>query len=381
MIKLDDNDIQQINELGISKEILENQLELFKDGVRPIVLTAAATINNGIIKIDQDQLDYFKKYFENQIDQVQITRFVPASGAASRMFKAFFQYLDSGTENEEVKSFAKDFKSFAFYTDIKCKNEADYDCAIRNMINKLKLADLPKALIPFHFYADGPRTALEEHLVESALVLGKKNTISLHFTISEAHHDRFKKLIDEKINRYASKYNCEYNLTFSYQSHTTDTIAVHPDNQIFRTNNGSLMFRPGGHGSLLINLNELNSDLIFVKNIDNIQPDHLKDNTILYKKVLAGYLLAAQNKISTYLHRLDNNEIELDQVGDFAQYELQIKLPESFSTLSFNKKKQWLFSKLNRPIRVCGMVKNEGEPGGGPFWIRNKKEEESLQAS
>lgn len=373
------NDIQQIKELGISQETLEHQVKQFELGIDPVALVSPGDVDNGITRFDNEQLNHFEKHFEKHTQEIEITRFVPASGAASRMFKAFFQYLENGNESQEVKSFANGFQSFAFYNLIKCKNEPDYSCAINNMINTHKLAELPKALIPFHSYADASRTALEEHLVESALILDGNKEINIHFTISESHQKMFNNLIEQKIAGYSAIYNCHYNISFSYQSHSTDTIAVNSNNHLLRNADNSLMFRPGGHGSLLVNLNDLNSDLVFVKNIDNVQPDHLKANTVLYKKILAGYLLSIQAEIKDLLLQLDNNEIDLSKAAQIVENDLQIRLPASFNQLDTGAMSQFLHAKLNRPIRVCGMVKNEGEPGGGPFWVRNTKDEDSLQ--
>ena len=379
MNNLTSNDIRQIKEMGISEDSLEHQVKQFEHGIDPVALVSPADLNNGILRFNNDQIEYFDKYFEDHGHKIEITRFVPASGAASRMFKAFFQYLESGTENQEVKSFASGFQSFAFYNLIKCKNEPDYSCAINNMINIHKLADLPKALIPFHSYTDASRTAIEEHLVESAMILSSNKKINIHFTISEAHQNMFNALIEQKIAGYSAAHNCDYDISFSYQSHATDTVAVNADNKLLRNSDDSLMFRPGGHGSLLMNLNNLDSDLVFIKNIDNVQPDHLKVNTVLYKKILAGYLVSLQAEIKELLLQLDNNEIDLNNAALTAENDLSIRLPESFNHLDAAVKTKVLHAKLNRPIRVCGMVKNEGEPGGGPFWVRNASGEESLQ--
>ena len=331
MIELGARDIQQLKELGISKETLEQQQKHFAQGVIPVELVSPANVNNGIIRFSKQELSDFYNYFIEQADKIEITRFVPASGAASRMFKAFFQYLETGRENQEVKSFSKGFKAFAFYDQIKCKNEPDYSCAINNMINIHKLAELPKALIPFHRYADTSRTAFEEHLVESALILGSEKKVNIHFTISKAHQEKFNELIEQKIAKISATYNCTFNISFSYQSHATDTVAVNPENDFIRNANGSLMFRPGGHGSLLVNLNNLTADLIFIRNIDNVQPDHLKADTVLYKKILAGYLNSIKHKIDNLLIQLDNNEIELTEATLIVENDFQIRLPESYN--------------------------------------------------
>lgn len=373
------NDIQQLKNLGISESTLAKQYKLFEKGISPVVLISPARDNNGIIKLGKEQQNHFEEYFDEQSKGLEVIRFVPASGAASRMFKAFFQYLETGIENQEIKSFASGFHSFAFYDKIKCGNESDYSCAISNMINIQQLAELPKALILFHSYADGSRTALEEHLAESAMILDKQKKVSIHFTISESHQEKFDELIREKIDKYTVTYDCNYDLSFSYQSHATDTIAISSDEQLVRNADGSIMLRPGGHGSLLMNLNNLSADLIFIKNIDNVQPDHLKANSLLYKKILAGYLISIQKKVKTILEKLDHNDIEHSEAISIIENDFQIRFPESFSQLEYASQKEILHEKLNRPIRVCGMVKNEGEPGGGPFWLKNSKDEVSLQ--
>ena len=379
MRELSDYDIQQLKNLEISESTLAKQYHLFKKGIAPVVLISPASTDNGIIKLSKEEQYHFEEYFNEQSKGLEIIRFVPASGAASRMFKAFFQYLDSGIENQEIKSFASGFHSFAFYDEIKCGNESDYNCAISNMINTQQIAELPKALILFHNYADGSRTALEEHLAESALILDKQKEVSIHFTISESHQAKFDNLIKEKIDKYSLAHDCDYNLSFSYQSHATDTIAISSDDQLARNADGSIMFRPGGHGSLLMNLNNLSADLIFIKNIDNVQPDHIKANSILYKKILAGYLISIQKKAKKMLEKIDNYDIEYSEAISIIEKDFQIRLPESFSHLESASQKEILYEKLNRPIRVCGMVKNEGEPGGGPFWLKNNKDEVSLQ--
>jgi len=373
------NDIQQLENLGITESTLTQQYKLFENGIAPVALISPAGIENGVLRLNKEQFDHFEKYFNDHAVSLEITRFVPASGAASRMFKAFYQFLESGTENQEVKSFASGFQAFAFYDQIKCSNEPDYSCAINNMINTQKLAELPKALIPFHSYATETRTALEEHLVETAMVLNKNEQIDIHFTISESHQGKFDDLIKSTIDKYSEAYGCNYNVSFSYQSHTTDTIAVSDNNELMRNSDGSLMFRPGGHGSLLMNLNNLDADIVFIKNIDNIQPDHLKSNTVFYKKILGGYIISLQKKVKELLVNLDDNEIDLNRVTEKVEKELQIRLPKSLNQLTAKEKKEYLHSRLNRPIRVCGMVKNEGEPGGGPFWLKNNDDEESLQ--
>ena len=379
MIELNPQDYKQLENLGITEENLETQLSHFIEGVNPVQLTAAATVDNGIIRLSEEASASYNKYFEENSSRITTTRFVPASGAASRMFKAFYQFLESGERSPEVDKFADNFQKFAFYDDIKCHEEPDYSCAINNMINVLKLAELPKALIPFHKYEDGSRTAFEEHLTEASMAIMDQGEVGIHFTISKEHQVKFDALIDEVLPKVSARTGKKYNVSFSYQSHSTDTVAVNFDNTLFRLEDNSLMFRPGGHGSLIQNLDSIDSDIIIVKNIDNIQPDYIKTNTMFYKRTLAGYLMKIQQKVKEYLVQMDNGSANLEELLTFAHNELNIRIEDNFTDLSDEQKSIILKSKLDRPLRICGMVKNEGEPGGGPFWTRNSKGEESLQ--
>lgn len=378
MEQLSEKDNAQLQKLGISEEILENQLNSFINGIDPVDLVAPAIINNGIKQMSEEEIAEYSELFAKSLEEVDIKRFVPASGAASRMFKSFHKYLEDGEENDEIKTFKDGFKSFAFYDQIKCHEEPEFSCAIHNMVKTIKLSELPKALIPFHAYEDGSRTAFEEHLVESARVLEGKPVIDIHFTISAAHEEKFRELIEKRLSFIEGKFNCRFNISFSNQLHSTDTVAVNSDNTVYRNSDGTMLFRPGGHGSLLVNLDNLDAELVFVKNIDNVQIDHLKDKTIAYKKVLGGYLIHLHSKVVQALNKLDSGA-EIDEVVNFAVEELMIRLPEGFESESDETKVQILKNLLNRPMRICGMVKNEGEPGGGPFWTRNKDGVVSLQ--
>lgn len=379
MTDLTTNKLQQLKQIGITNEDLEYQIRQFQEGVNPVDLVAAATVNNGIVKLNYEASSSLKNYYEENSVNIDITRFVPASGAASRMFKAFYQYLETGTRSEEIEKFADNFQYFAFYEDMKCHNEPDYSCAINNMINTLKLAELPKALIPFHIYDEGARTAFEEHLREAAMAVPGQSTVNIHFTISKEHQEKFDDLIKKVVSKVEQDTNKKYNISFSYQSKSTDTVAVSIDNTPFRNPDGTLMFRPGGHGSLIQNLDKLDTDLIYIKNIDNIQPDHMKTNTMFYKEILGGYLMKVKNKVAKSIEGLQSGSILPDELTSTVKTEMSLELPESFESMSVSEKKDMLIDKLNRPIRVCGMVKNEGEPGGGPFWTRNSNGDISLQ--
>lgn len=378
MNSLSTNDIAQLETLAISQDVLDGQLNSFRHGIDPVDLVAPATLDHGIKKMSEAELAEYAGIFDTKLNTIDVQRFVPASGAASRMFKSFHKYLEDGLENDEIVTFKKGFKSFAFYDKIQCSNEPEFSCAIHNMIKTIKLSELPKALIPFHSYDDGSRTAFEEHLVESAQVLEGKPEIDIHFTISAAHEAKFNELIQEKVAGLEAKFNCRYNISFSQQLHSTDTVAVNEDNTVFRNVDGSMLFRPGGHGSLLVNLNNIDSELVFIKNIDNVQIDHLRDQTIEYKRVLGGYLINLHDKVIEAIESLDQGAAITDIVS-FVTNELMIKLPEDFASQADEEQRNLLKFLLNRPMRICGMVKNEGEPGGGPFWTRNKKGEVSLQ--
>jgi len=318
-------------------------------------------------------------------------KFVPASGAASRMFREWYRCLDEGGFADEVERevFAADLKKYAFFPDLRSVISAtgrDIDALLANReevaILRFILAEeglnlglLPKALLKFHAYPEGGRTALEEHLVEAALYARDAGNVSrLHFTVSREHEGAVKALLSRVIRDYEVRLDTVFEVDISTQDPDTDTIAVDPENRPLRNEEGELIFRPGGHGSLLRNLNLLDEDVIFLKNIDNAVPDRLKTVTVLWKKLLAGYLIRLQEEIFAGVRLLaegNGKGKELERVCDFAQEKVNIGIPPGFRDLSRSERRSLLFGWLNRPLRVCGMVKNKGEPGGGPFWIDN----------
>ncbi len=245
----------------------------------------------------------------------------------------------------------------------------------------LNYGQLPKGLLLFHAYADGARTPMEEHLVEAALYAASNDEANVHFTVSHEHLPLFRKKVEDCIAKYEAKYDIKINVSFSEQKPSTDTIAVNTDNTPFRNDDGSLLFRPGGHGALIENLNDIDADVVFIKNIDNVVPDRLKGDTVLYKNVLAGVLVENQKRAFEYLELLDSgnyNHKDLEEIIRFVQRDLccrraDIKELEDAELVSY------LRSKLNRPMRVCGVVKNIGEPGGGPFLAYNQDGTVSLQ--
>lgn len=405
-----ERNISQIKEKGISPDEINGQLECFRKGFPSIVLVSPATIENkGITRINENRIASLCRLFDESSASRNILKFVPASGAASRMFKSLFSFRERNDGSEDAYKvflmdtgfnsafkFITDIKKFAFYEDLKkTMNDAGIDidnCILQKDINTiidflllgkgLNYASLPKGLLKFHRYESIARTAFEEHFVEAAnYSKNSKGIASIHFTLSPEHIDKFKSLILQTIASYEKGLNVKFEITYSIQKACTDTIAVDLNNQPFYEPDGSLLFRPGGHGALLQNLNELNGDIIFIKNIDNIVPDRLKSETYKYKKVIGGLLLELQEKIWNYLSMLDSGVLSDDifeEIICFANEQLHIPLIFQGS-VSDEEKINIIFSKLNRPIRICGMVKNEGEPGGGPFWTLNNKGERSLQ--
>ena len=391
---LSQQDLKQIAQKGITAEQIENQLNEFKTGFPFLKLEAAAGIGRGIIAPDADE----RKQLEDVWNQYKaagnkIVKFVPASGAASRMFKNMFAFVDADYDvptTDFEKKYFDSIEKFAFYDALNAaceKNEgkgikaliADgkYKAVAANMLKAegLNYGQLPKGLLLFHKYAEGPRTPMEEHLVEGALYAASNGEAHVHFTVSHEHMELFKAKVAEKADSFAKKYGIKYDITFSEQKPSTDTVAANPDNTPFRNDDGSLLFRPGGHGALIENLNEIDADVIFIKNIDNVVPDRLKPETIEWKQVIAGVLVSLQKQTFEYLRLLDAGatDAQLEEIAKF--------VAEKLCTDAKGKKVDaaYLREKLNRPMRVCGVVKNVGEPGGGPFLTYNQDGTVSLQ--
>lgn len=395
---------------GISPETAEHQIRTFKSGFPFIQLTAPATPAKGLFSYSKAEAEELAQYFDNHKNDYQIIKFVPASGAASRMFKHLLSFRNKyrGTEEEirelekeedfnSVGYFFRNLNKFAFYevlvAVLKKHNldleqllaKKEYNTILDFLLTEkgLNYANLPKALLHFHGYPEGPRKAFEEHLVEAAhYALDHAKKAHLHFTVSKEHQEAFEASISAVKEPYEKKFGVTFEIGFSQQKPATDTLAVDMENEPFRNSDGSLLFRPGGHGALIENLNDLDSEIIFIKNIDNIVPDRLRDTTYLYKKVLGGLLFQLQEKTFEILDLLDDGELsdeELKEIKEFAQNKLQIHVPPVFETYNKWEKIDFLFNKLNRPMRIAGMVRNEGEPGGGPFWVLNERDEYSLQ--
>ena len=400
------------NSIEVSFEKILDHISIFEKGIPPLNLIKSCTIGDGIQVIDEEEYDELLSEFQNAVDKGRITKFVPASGAASRMFKSLQAVLikfsvvnrsaleDAAMNNDShsiaVLEFVDNIKRFAFYSDLREKMAADgldfeiflekqtYSEILKYTLESVGLnyVNQPKGSMKFHAYSDGANTAFEEHLVESINYAKAKNeSAKIHFTISP----EYRGLINSVINAALRKHRLSGNnieVSYSYQKPSTDTIAVTLDNKPFKDDEGKLVFRPSGHGALLENLNDLKGDIVFIKNIDNLVTERLRGTTYLYKKVLAGYLIRLQNKIFDYLLALENQEISLSgfvSIKNFAESDLSIQFDEDFERLEQEMQKAILKENLNRPIRVCGIVRNEGEPGGGPFWVKGNDGLVSLQ--
>ncbi len=386
-------DINQLKEKGISQDKIEEQLSYFEKGIPSLHILKPASINEGIIKISNDDLikylSIWKAYLKTD---KKVTKFVPASGAASRMFKDLFAFLENNSNvptTDFEKHFFDNIQSFAFYNalnqiclDVTSKSidelisTNEYKKVVQLLLNDegLNYGELPKGLLLFHSYNDKKKTPMEEHLVEGTMYAkDNDNNVNVHFTISPHHEDLFKKLLKEKSKELENTLNVSFDVSFSIQKPSTDTIAVDLENRPFRDDD-KLLFRPGGHGALIENMNDLESDVVFVKNIDNVVPDKYKEDEAKYKKMLAGILVDKQSRAFTYLDKLESGSYSVDELKDIKSF-VEKELFTTVDHISLDNKEQmvkYMINKLDRPFRVCGMVKNVGEPGGGPFIVENK---------
>lgn len=390
-------DHQQIASRGSHLDEVLNQINHFKKGFPYLKTVEAAGIGNGIVQLSAEACDQMVSYYESRLrNGIVPLKFVPASGAASRMFQSLFSFQEEALTNKEavallqnqkqknVKEFYERIAEFAFYPALlELIESLTFPCGTFKHLEILKAVlspeglnygFLPKGLLAFHDYQGVSRTPAEEHLVEGARYgADAKGVVRIHFTVSPEHLSLFRAKCESAIAIFEKNFPVKYEITFSEQKPSTDTIAVDENNEPFRTTEGKLFFRPAGHGALLENLNDLQADLIFVKNIDNVVPDRLKEPTILYKKAIAGLLLDRQQQVFAYLRLLEQPEKEISdqllaQMNHFLEHELSTKPTGKIHLSDKSSQISYLKSKFNRPIRVCGMVKNEGEPGGGPFW-------------
>ncbi|MGL5319033.1 MAG: DUF4301 family protein [Bacteroidales bacterium] len=395
------SDLLQLNTHGISPDSAKTQLENFKKGYPFLQIKSPATIENNGIKVLTPQIskELIKTWDTYTHETHTILKFVPASGAATRMFKDLFEYLhqsDNRKENPIIEKLIGNIKAFAFYDRLntillsksgkeidKLISEEKYADIIDQLISKegLNYGQLPKGTLLFHKYPQENRTPFEEHLCEGATYAAANGIANIHFTVSEEHQSLFEDLKSNYEKIYSDKYGVKLNITFSNQKKSTDTIAADLNNEPFREN-GKLVFRPAGHGALIENLNDIDADIIFIKNIDNVSVENKFPVAVEYKKILAGKLIQLQQTVYEYQKYLSTNKIERDTMETIAMFledSFCINASEKIAKLENDEAISFLKNKLNRPIRVCGMIRNSGEPGGGPYIITNNKGETSLQ--
>jgi hypothetical protein len=408
-----EEDIKQIKARGSTLKGVISQMETFKNGIPFIRLERPCTIGDGINVLEKGNLQKLTETYIEAALSGRVMKFIPASGASSRMFK-LLHYFNNRYEKIDMKRivakakkgdpgyesfyrFSSEIRKLPFYNDLKSilsESGLDIEALIsggqfkeilENILTSkgLNYADSPKGLVKFHQYTgDRSRTPIEEHLVAAGLYKQDRNRVSrVHFTVSHTHLESIKKHTGRFVSGSDNSV-VRYEITFSTQKPSTDTIAVDLDNKPLRDNKGRLIFRPGGHGALLENLNDLKGDIVFIKNVDNVVPDRLKHEVKVYTKAIGGYLINIQKVLFAYLEMLAGGNFDvklLKEMFEFARHTLSIIPPEGVKRWSKDEKANFLFSRFNRPIRVCGMVKNEGEYGGAPFWVRQEDNTLSLQ--
>lgn len=375
---LSEEDKLLLDNKGISEHQIENQLNLFKGGVKSVDLDRPCLLGDGILSLsEEDKLGAISNYEKNSID-LKVVKFVPASGAATRMFKHLHAFL-KGESSELIDAFFKNIESFPFFARLESvlNNNGTSVSSLLSKGNKKELAEYvlfdkglglsstPKALIDFHNYSDEIKKSIEEHFVEAAIYArNDKSQAFLHFTISPDHLNKIDVFVGEVKKKYEEKFDIEYFVEYSFQKTSTDTVTVDLDNKLYKKD-GQLFFRPGGHGALLENLNDLDADIVFIKNIDNVCKEEYQTLTYDYKKLLGGILIDIEKNVHEILSGLDENDsLSLAKGHEFCKKYLHI---ENAEQLDIDQIKH----ALNRPIRICGMVKNQGEPGGGPFWVKS----------
>lgn len=412
-VALTGSDIEQIRAHGLSVDAVEKQIAIFEKGALYAELDRPCTVGDGIKRLPDEELPEYIRIYEHAVHSREVVKFVPASGAATRMFKSLLKVarehrpvqhasiseLAEKKEGDyaEVLDFMDHIDRFAFYDALRARmkydgldleqlrQKGDYTDIIDYVLGPkgLGYAQTPKGLVLFHKYPEGARTAFEEHLVEAAEYVKDKNgKCRLHFTVSPEHRKGFESLMRRKGGDYENAYGARYDVGFSEQSPATDTIAVDMENRPFRDAGGRLLFRPGGHGALLDNLNGLGGDLVFIKNVDNVVPDRLKAETFRWKKALGGYLITVEKKIRRFQELLSAdsvNDEDMEAAASFIRRELCVELPGDLGNADTGEKIAILRDRLDRPLRVCGMVPSTGEPGGGPFWVRHTGGNRSIQ--
>ncbi len=395
-------DLKNLKNRNLSKKDIELQLENFQKGFGYVKLSAYAAVGKGIKKLSGEEEERFIKIYDENTENTDVVKMVPASGSATRMFKmllSFFKEYDGSQESyldfiqnkdsESAFAFFKSLRQYPFYAklaDCIWQNgmslesliaKKEFTAVLSYLLTEkgLNYGDMPKGLIDFHVYQDFVRTAFDEHIVEGCLYAGNKNTANIHFTVPERHMRLFEKRLSKFKKVAENLYKKKVNISFSVQKPETDTISVYEDGKIVRDENGDIVFRPGGHGALLYNLNDMDEKIIFIKNIDNVVPDRSKAVTVRYKKIIGGMLMELKEKIDTYLEELsrrNTDEKKIAEIRKFVNTETGLKIREYPEFKNPAEEKKFLKAALNRPVRICGMVENSGEPGGGPFWVEDE---------
>lgn len=400
-------DFIQIYQHQISIDDIANQLNFFKKGFQHTTLQKPATVSYGILNYSAPAFTEFENFFEKNKNLYSVQKFIPASGAASRMFKFLIEFLnDFNIEGETINAYinrknAQDLavflvglEKFPFYNLIKnkfktlhnnnttCTKDQHDHLFITLMLSQdfFDFANKPKGILPFYNFDNQIITATTQHLVETAQYCNVNKIAKVHFTISKEHQNDFEEIVSKNRPQIENNFDCKIEVSYSYQQKSTDTIAVDLQNNAIRNIDNSLIFRPAGHGALIKNLNSLDADIVFIKNIDNVSVNNIND-IVFYKKALAGILITIQSKTFEYLQVLECkiSTEKIDEIKHFLIKNCNQNLGDCYMQLNDREKVQFLITKLNRPIRICGMVKNEGEPGGGPFWIKNTIGDLSLQ--
>ena len=408
-VEFTNSDIQQIESKGLSIDKVQRQITIFENEIPFMVLHNPAVPGHGINTFSDSQKKELSSIYEKESATLDVLKFVPASGAATRMFKDLFKFLEqydfdketlnSYTNHENataIRLFLIGLTKFPFYTQVMeavHERYADFEnlsegrqllSFVDTMLREkgLNYGSYPKGLFPFHNYGDEITTAFGEHLYEAAGYVAVNGVAKVHFTVSKEHLDAFKDEFERIKQKVARKTDTQFEITFSFQKQETDTIAVTPDNQPYRLDDDSILFRPGGHGALIENLNDLDADIIFVKNIDNVVVRKYQEELAENKKIVAGKLLQVQKETFRILELIAKeipSKEEMDCIKDFLLNDLNIELPLHYDKFAENYQIEFLREVLDRPIRVCGMVKNEGEPGGGPFWVKQENGRSVLQ--
>lgn len=385
---LNTKDCECLRSRGITQEKYEEELRRLRTGFPYLRVLAPATIGNGIMSLNDEERHHYADVWDKYVASgAKVVKMVPASGAASRMFKNLFKFVeDDGitVDSPFMREFFEGIHSFAFFPKLDKVAARLYGMSVDELITAgrhkdvvkallgaegLNYGALPKALLDFHAYEPAARTSLEEHLAEGAqYAAGADGVVHLHFTVSPEHIPLVEAKVKEATPGLSGEYGVTYDVSESVQKPSTDTVALGPDGEPFRID-GELFFRPGGHGALIENLGEIDADVIFLKNVDNVVPDSQRALTIEYKKVLGGLLVETSRRIAEYIGELScglPSRPALNSMLDYLREHLCVT-GDNAADMDDLELADYLMCKFSRPLRVCGMVRNEGEPGGGPF--------------